>query len=98
MINVNSQIIDRKNFSNEVMNTGPTEIEETILMSFGHSIIDFEDTLFEKFQHLTKGIVLSRSEFLDNLHNMEERGILASGMFLGKKCWGLGPRASDILD
>jgi hypothetical protein len=82
----------------EVVSIVPPEIEEDILTSFGHAIVEFEDTLYIKFQHLTKGIVLTKKEFIEYLENMEERGIVVSGDFLGKKCWAMGSDVSGIWD
>ena len=98
MISVNARITDGKDIQTGIVNTVPPEIEETILISFGHAIIEFEDTLFKKFQHLTKGIVLSKREFLDHLENMEERGIVVSGVFLSRRYWAMGSDASNIFD
>ena len=74
----------------EVTSTVPPQIEELILNSFGHAILEFEATLYQKFLHLTNGLVITCREFKDYLQNMEERGIVISTEFLGKKCWAIG--------
>jgi hypothetical protein len=74
----------------EVMSTVPPEVEELILSSFGHAIIEFEATLYQKFLVLTKGLVVTCLEFKEHLANMEERGIVTSIIFLGKPGWALG--------
>lgn len=79
-----------------MVNTVLTEIEESILISFGHAIFEFEDTLYKKFQHLTINIVLSKNEFVEQLENMEERGVVVSGIFLCRRCWAIGPEACDF--
>lgn len=70
-----------------VLSTVPPLIEDAILLSFGHSILEFEATLYEKFLHLTKGLVLTCQEFKNHLRNMEERDLIVSAEFLGKRCW-----------
>jgi len=70
-----------------VLSTVPPLIEDAILLSFGHSILEFEATLYEKFLHLTKGLVLTCEEFKNHLRNMEERDLIVSAEFLGKRCW-----------
>lgn len=82
----------------DVVSTVPPEIEETILTSFGHAVIEFEDTLYMKFLHLTRGVVLTKREFVELLENMEERGIVVSGALLGKRCWAMGSDGSAIYD
>lgn len=89
---------DMKDYPPKVVSTVPPEIEEDILVSFGHAIVEFEDTLFVKFQHITKGIVLTEREFIEDLENMEERGIVVSGTFLGRKCWSVGSEATSVWD
>ncbi|TFG29205.1 hypothetical protein EU528_10015 [Candidatus Thorarchaeota archaeon] len=74
----------------EVKSTVPPEIEELILQSFGHSILEFEGTLYMKFLKLTNGLVVTCQEFKDHLKNMEERGIVIETEFLGKRCWAMG--------
>jgi hypothetical protein len=98
VIYLNARITDIKYDQNEIVNTVPPEIEDTILLSFGHAIVEFEETLYKKFQHLTRGIVLNKREFIEHLENMEQRGIVVSGIFLGKKCWAMGPDGSNIWD
>ncbi len=98
MICLNARITDSEFERNEIVNTVPPEIEDTILLSFGHAIIEFEDTLYLKFQHLTRGIVLTKREFIEHLENMEERKVVVSGTFLGKKCWAMGSDGSAIWD
>jgi len=46
------------------VNTVPSEIERIIIWSFGHSIIDFESVLYEKFHLISKDIVVGKNEFL----------------------------------
>ncbi len=74
----------------EVKNTVPPEIEDMILLSFGHAILEFEATLYQKFLRITNGLVVTCREFQDHLKNMEERGIVNLTEFLGKRCWTLG--------
>ena len=82
----------------DVVSTVPPEVEETILTSFGNAIVEFEETLYVKFLSLTRGIVLTKREFIEHLENMEERGIVVSGIFLGKRCWAMGSDGSAIFD
>lgn len=93
-MNTNSMIV--KGQEPEVASIVPPEIEEDILISFGHAIVEFEDTLYIKFQQVTKGIVLTKKEFIEYLENMQERGIVVSGDFLGKKCWAMGSDVSGL--
>ena len=74
----------------EAKSTVPPQIEELILLSFGHAILEFEATLYQKFLHLTNGLVITCSEFKDHLQNMEERELVIATEFLGKKSWALG--------
>jgi len=74
----------------EVSSTVPPEIEDAILLSFGHSILEFEATLYQKFLIITKGLIVTCREFQNHLLNMEERRIIVSTEFLGKKCWAMG--------
>lgn len=74
----------------EAKSTVPPLIEELILLSFGHAILEFEATLYQKFLHLTNGLVITCSEFKDHLQNMEERELVIATEFLGKKSWALG--------
>jgi hypothetical protein len=74
----------------EVISTVPPEIEELIIASFGHAIIEFEATLYQKFLVLTNGLVVTCREFKEHLANMEERGLVTSVTFLGKRGWALG--------
>ena len=73
----------------KVKSTVPPEVEELILTSFGHAILEFEATLYQKFLRLTKGLVVTCLEFKEHLRNMEERGIVISIIFLGKPGWAL---------
>jgi len=98
VICLNARITDTEFDQTEIVNTVPPEIEDTILLSFGHAIIEFEETLYMKFQHITRGIVLTKNEFNKHLENMEERGIVTSGIFLGKRCWAMGSDGSNIWD
>ena len=74
----------------EVKSTVPPQVEELILLSFGHSILEFEATLYQKFLRLTNGLVITCREFKDHLQNMEERELVIPTEFLGKKTWALG--------
>ena len=65
----------------------PPTVEDFIILSFGTSILEFEATLYEKFLQLTDGLVITCREFKEYLQNMEERNIVTSTEFLGKKCW-----------
>jgi len=71
----------------------PQQIEDIILLSVGHAILEFEATLYQKFLHLTNGLVITCREFKDHLQNMEERELVISTEFLGKKTWALGSNA-----
>ena len=81
----------------EVMSTVPPEIEDLILTSFGNAIMEFEGTLYIKFLKLTNGLVITCREFKEHLANMEEREIVSSVEFLGKRCWAMGSN-KDIKD
>ncbi|MHA2044463.1 MAG: hypothetical protein ACXAAO_05435 [Candidatus Thorarchaeota archaeon] len=70
-----------------VIRTVPPLVEESILLSFGHAVIEFEATLYEKFLRLTNGVVLTCKEFKEHLKNMEAREIIKSTEFIGKRCW-----------
>jgi hypothetical protein len=70
----------------EIKSTVPPVVEDLILLSFGHSMLEFEATLYQKFLHLTDGLGITCSEFKEHLRNMEERQIVISTEFLGKKC------------
>lgn len=82
-----ARIVEAYNGEQIVLSTVPPLVEDAILLSFGHSILEFEATLYEKFLHLTKGVVITCREFKDHLKNMEERGLIVSAEFLGKRCW-----------
>ena len=71
----------------EVKSIVPPTVEDYIILSFGNSILEFQATLYEKFLHLTDGLVVTCREFKEYLQNMEERNIVTSTEFLGKKCW-----------
>jgi hypothetical protein len=88
---LNARIVETPYGEQIVLSTVPPFIEDTILQSFGHSIIDFEATLYEKFLHITRGLVITCQEFKDHLNNMEERGLIVSADFLGKRCWAKNP-------
>lgn len=84
---MNTHIVETPNGEQIVLSTVPPLIEDAIILSFGHSMIDFEATLYEKFLHLTNGLVTTCQEYKDHLKNMEERGLIDSVEFLGKRCW-----------
>ncbi|MFW9832998.1 MAG: hypothetical protein ACFFEK_03300 [Candidatus Thorarchaeota archaeon] len=88
---MNARIVETPYGERIVLSTVPPLIEDAILLSFGHSIIDFEATLYEKFLQLTNGLVITYPEFKEYLANMEERGILVSSDFMGKHCWSQNP-------
>ena len=69
------------------LRTVPPEIEQKILWAFGHSIIEFEATLYEKFHILSGDIVLSMNDFRWHLENMEERGLVVATRFKGIRSW-----------
>ena len=71
----------------DVKSTVPPQVEDYILLSFGHSILEFEATLYQKFLQLTDGLIVTCREYKNHLQNMEERGILIASEFIGKKCW-----------
>jgi hypothetical protein len=91
---LHARIVEAYNGEQIVLSTVPPLIEDSILLSFGHSILDFEATLYEKFLHLTKGLVVTCQEFKEHLKNMEERNLIVSAEFLGKRCWA---RNRDLL-
>jgi len=88
---LNARIVETPNGEQVVLSTVPPQIEDAILLSFGHSIIDFEATLYEKFLMVTKGVVITCQEFREHLGNMEDRGLIVSAEFLGKRCWAINP-------
>ncbi len=88
---MNARIVETPHGEQIVLSTVPPQIEDAILLSFGHSIIDFEATLYEKFLQITKGLVITCQEFRDHLANMEERELVVSAEFLGKRCWARNP-------
>jgi len=69
------------------VNTVPPEVEEIIIWAFGHAIIEYEATLYQKFHILSKEIVLNKNEFRWHLENMEERGVVYSSNFKGVRSW-----------
>jgi len=82
-----ARIIEAHNDEEIALSTVPSLIEDAILLSFGHSIIEFEATLFEKFLRLTNGVVVTCNEFKEHLKNMRERSLIVSAEFLEKQCW-----------
>ncbi|MHA1966039.1 MAG: hypothetical protein ACXACG_12455 [Candidatus Thorarchaeota archaeon] len=88
---MDARIVEAYNGEQIVLSTVPPQIEDTILISFGNSIIDFEATLYEKFLLLTKGLVITCQEFKEHLANMEERELIVSAEFMGKRCWARNP-------
>ncbi|MFW9892467.1 MAG: hypothetical protein ACFFFO_09705 [Candidatus Thorarchaeota archaeon] len=95
---MDARIVEAYNGERIVLNTVPPLIEDVILLSFGHSVLEFEATLYEKFLHLTKGLVVTCMEFKDHLRNMEERELIASSEFLGKKCWARKREAESAME
>ena len=88
---MNARIVEAPNGEQIVLSTVPPLVEDAIILSFGHSIIEFEATLYEKFLRLTNGVVTTCEEFKEHLQNMEERGLIISAEFLGKRCWSRNP-------
>lgn len=88
---MNARIVEAYNGEKIVLSTVPPLIEDAILLAFGNSIIDFEATLYEKFLQLTNGVAVTCHEFKEHLTNMEERGIIVSADFMGKRCWSKNP-------
>ncbi|MFX1559891.1 MAG: hypothetical protein ACFFBL_04840 [Promethearchaeota archaeon] len=88
---MNARIVETPTGEQIVLSTVPPMIEDLIILSFGHAIIEFEATLYEKFLRLTKGVLVTCNEFKAYLQNMEERGILVSSEFLEKRCWSMNP-------
>jgi len=84
---LNARIVEAYNGEQIVLSTVPPQIEDTIILSFGHAILEFEATLYEKFLRLTNGIVVTCQDFKEHLKNMEERNLIVSAEFLGKQCW-----------
>jgi len=95
---LNARIVETPYGEQIVLSTVPPLIEDTILLSFGHSIIDFEATLYEKFLHITKGLVITCEEFKEHLANMEEREIIVSADFMGKRCWARNPELMSNIE
>jgi hypothetical protein len=94
---MNARIVETPTGERIVLSIVPPMIEDAIMLSFGHAIIEFEATLYEKFLHLTNGVVVTCDEFKEYLQNMEERGLIVSSEFLGKRCWSWNPEMkSDI--
>ncbi len=87
MLLLEARIVEAYNGDKIVLSTVPPLIEDAILLSFGHAILEFEATLYEKFLHLTNGVLVTCQEFKDHLKNMEERELVVSAKFLGKQCW-----------
>ena len=88
---MNARIVETPHGEKIVLSTVPPLVEDAIILSFGHSIIEFEATLYEKFLHITKGLVVNCQEFKDHLGNMEERGLVRSVEFLGNRGWSRNP-------
>ena len=88
---MNARIVETPYGEKIVLSTVPPTIEDAILLAFGNSIIDFEATLYEKFLQLTNGVAITCQEFKEHLTNMEERGIIVSADFMGKRCWSRNP-------
>ncbi|MHA1943616.1 MAG: hypothetical protein ACW96M_04380 [Candidatus Thorarchaeota archaeon] len=82
-----ARIVEAYNGEQIVLSTVPPLVEDAIMLSFGNSILEFEATLYEKFLHLTNGLVVTCQEFKAHLKNMEERNLIVSAEFLGKECW-----------
>ena len=95
---MNARIVETPYGEQIVLSTVPPLIEDTILLSFGNSIIDFEATLYEKFLHITKGLVVTCEEFKGHLSNMEERGLVMSVEFLGNPGWSRNPEFVSIVE
>ena len=95
---MNAHIVETPHGEQIVLSTVPPLIEDTIILSFGHSIIDFEATLYEKFLHITKGLVITCQEFKEHLANMEERGLVMSVEFLGKRGWSRNPEMVEAYE
>jgi len=87
VICLHARIVEAYNGEQIVLSTVPPLVEDAILLSFGHSILEFEATLYEKFLHITKGLVVTCKEFKEHLKNMEERGLIIAAEFMGKPCW-----------
>ena len=88
---MNARIVETPKGERIVLSTVPPMIEDAILLSFGNSVIDFEATLYEKFLYITKGLAVTCTEFKEHLENMEDRGLIVSAEFLGKRCWARNP-------
>ena len=87
MPQLDAREIESFNIHEIPVNTVPPEIERIIIWSFGHSIIEFESVLYEKFHIIAKDFVVGKNEFLWHLENMEERGVLVSSKFKGVRSW-----------
>jgi len=87
MLTTDARTIDLSNIQKVPKSTVPPEVEQKILWAFGKSIIEFEATLYLKFQLIARDIVLSMNEFRWHLENMEERGLVASSEFEGIRSW-----------
>lgn len=84
---MHARIVEAYNGEKITLSTVPPLVEDAILLSFGHAILDFEATLYEKFLHLTKGLVVTCKEFKEHLQNMADRELIVSAEFMGKQCW-----------
>ncbi len=64
------------------------ELEDDILLSFGDAIVEFEDTLFQKFVLLSSRRSLITSEmFRRYLKMMQSKGYVTPIEFHGRKAW-----------
>jgi hypothetical protein len=88
---LNARIVETPTGEQIVLSTVPPVIEDAIILSFGHSIIEFEATLYEKFLRLTRGVLVTCQEFKEHLENMKERGLIVSSEFMEKRCWSKNP-------
>ncbi|MFW9788112.1 MAG: hypothetical protein ACFFE2_16415 [Candidatus Thorarchaeota archaeon] len=92
---MNAHTVETPTGEKIILSTVPPLIEDKIILSFGHAIIEFEATLYEKFLLLTKGVALTCKEFREHLENMEERGLIVSSEFLEKRCWSINPEMME---
>ncbi len=78
---------------------GDEEIERDILRSFGWAIIEFEETLYQKYLLLSAHqSLLSRERFEKYLKDMHAKGYVAPLELLGSKAWKKLVVEDDIED
>ena len=65
-------------------NPSPTELD--IIRSFGWAVVEFEETLFERYIHLSaRSSLITFNDFRNQLRDMESKGYVASKRIHGKR-------------